>query len=117
MDETYTDPKSDRRKLLEIQLERKPGQFCVHERAAESGAPGTIWNYTRRDVCRGRDTGGATHKPLAKYLSEKIWASWGMGSDAKWQLESTNGMGWAGGGLAATLRDSAALVLLCRRME
>ncbi len=55
---------------------------------------------------------GATHKPLAKYLSEKIWAPWGMESDARWWVESPNGMGWGGGGLAATLRDFARIGLL-----
>src|SRR5882672_1416925 len=113
-DETYTDPKSDRRKLLEIQLERKPGTILPFMSALpKAGAPGTIWNYnTGETFVVGAILEGATHKPLAKYLSEKIWASWGMGSDAKWQLESTNGMGWAGGGLAATLRDFGRIGLL-----
>jgi CubicO group peptidase (beta-lactamase class C family) len=112
--ETYTDPKSDRRKLLEIQLQQRPGTILSFMSALpRAGAPGTIWNYnTGETFVVGAVLEGATHKPLADYLSEKIWAPWGMESEAKWQLESANGMGWAGGGLAATLRDFARIGLL-----
>jgi CubicO group peptidase (beta-lactamase class C family) len=113
-DETYTDPKSDRRKLLEIQLQQRPGTILPFMNALpRAGAPGTIWNYnTGETFIVGAVLEGATHKPLAQYLSEKIWAPWGMESEAKWQLESHDGMGWAGGGLMATLRDFARLGLL-----
>jgi len=113
-DETYTDPSSDRRKLLEIQLQQKPGTILPFMSAlSKAGSPGTIWNYnTGETFVVGAVLEGATHKPLAKYLSEKIWVPWGMESEAKWQLESPNGMGWAGGGLLATLRDFAKLGLL-----
>jgi CubicO group peptidase (beta-lactamase class C family) len=113
-DETYTDSKSDRRKLLEIQLQQKPGAVLAFMSSLpKAGAPGTIWNYnTGETFLAGAVVEGATHKPLAQYLSEKIWKPWGMESDAKWQLESTNGAGWGGGGLAATLRDFARIGLL-----
>jgi CubicO group peptidase (beta-lactamase class C family) len=113
-DETYTDPKSDRRKLLEIQLAQKPGSILAFINSLpKAGAPGTIWNYnTGETFVVGAVLEGATHKPLAQYLSEKIWKPWGMESDAKWQLESPNGMGWAGGGLIATLRDFGRFGLL-----
>jgi len=112
--ETYTDPKSDRRKLLEIQLQQQPGTILPFMSALpRAGVPGTIWNYnTGETFIVGAVLEGAAHKPLADYLSEKIWAPWGMESEAKWQLESPNGMGWAGGGLAATLRDFARIGLL-----
>ena len=113
-DETYTDPKSDRRKMLEIQLQQKPGTILAFMSSlAKAGVPGTIWNYnTGETFVVGAVIEGATHKPLAQYLSEKIWQPWGMESDAKWQLESPNGMGFAGGGLLATLRDFARIGLL-----
>jgi len=113
-DETYTDPKSDRRKLLEVQLQQKPGTILAFMSALpRAGAPGTIWNYnTGETFVVGAVLEGATHKPLAKYLSEKIWAPWGMEFGAKWQLESPDGMGWAGSGLLATLRDFGRLGLL-----
>jgi CubicO group peptidase (beta-lactamase class C family) len=113
-DETYTDPKSDRRKLLEIQLQTKPGTILPFLSALpRAGAPGTIWNYnTGETFVVGAVLEGATHKPLATYLSEKIWSRWGMENDAKWWLESPNGMGWGGGGLEATLRDFGRFGLL-----
>src|SRR5258706_10360492 len=104
-DETYTDPKSDRRAMLEIQLQQKPGSILAFMASLpKAGAPGTIWNYnTGETFVVGAVLEGATHRPLAQYLSEKIWKPWGMEADAKWQLESPNGAGFAGGGLAATL--------------
>jgi len=113
-DETYTDPKSDRRKMLELQLQQKPGSILAFMSSLpKAGAPGTIWNYnTGETFVVGAVIEGATHKPLAQYLSEKIWQPWGMESDAKWQLESPNGMGFAGGGLLATLRDFGRIGLL-----
>src|SRR5579859_351510 len=113
-DETYTDPKSDRRKLLEIQLKQKPGSILAFMASLpKGGAPGTIWNYnTGETFVVGAVLEGATHKPLAQYLSEKIWKPWGMEYDAKWQLESPNGAGFAGGGLSATLRDFGRMGLL-----
>jgi len=106
-DETYTDPKSDRRKVLELQLSGKPGVILPYMNALpRAGAPGTIWHYNTGDTfVVGAILEGATHKPLATYLSEKIWTPWGMEADAKWWLESPNGMGLGGGGLEATLRD------------
>jgi CubicO group peptidase (beta-lactamase class C family) len=112
--EGYTDPQSDRRKLLEIQLQEKPGTILPFMSALpRAGAPGTIWNYnTGETFVVGALLEGATHKPLAKYLSEMIWKPCGMESEAQWQLESPNGMGWAGGGLLATLRDFGRVGLL-----
>lgn len=112
--ETYTDPKSDRRRMLEIQLQQKPGTILPFMSSlTKAGAPGTIWNYnTGETFVVGAVLEGATHKPLAEYLSEKIWKPRGMESEAKWQLESPNGMGFAGGGLLATLRDFGRLGLL-----
>jgi len=112
--ETYTDPTSDRRKLLDIQLQEKPGTILQYMSGlSRAGAPGTIWNYnTGETFVVGAVLEGATHKPLAEYLSEKIWKPWGMESEAQWQLESPKGMGWAGGGLASTLRDFGRMGLL-----
>src|SRR6516165_10029909 len=112
--EAYTDPQSDRRKLLEIQLQEKPGTILPFMSGlGRAGAPGTIWNYnTGETFVVGAVLEGATHRPLADYLSEKIWKPWGMEFEAQWQLESPKGMGWAGGGLAATLRDFGRIGLL-----
>ena len=106
-DETYTDPRSDRRKLLELQLANKPGSIVGYMKALRrAGAPGTIWNYsTGESFLVGALLEGATHKPLATYLSETLWSRLGMERDATWWLESPGGMGLAGSGLGATLRD------------
>jgi CubicO group peptidase (beta-lactamase class C family) len=108
-DETYTDPKSDRRKLLELQLAQKPGAIVSYMNALpRAGAPGSLWNYsTGESFLVGALLEGATHKPLATYLSETLWSPLGMEQDATWWLESPGGMGLAGSGLGATLRDYA----------
>jgi CubicO group peptidase (beta-lactamase class C family) len=113
-DETYTDPKSDRRKLLDIQLTQKPGSVLAFMNGLQrAGAPGTIWNYnTGETAVVGAVLEGATRKPLGEYVSEKIWKPWGMESDAEWWLESPNGMAWGGSGLEARLRDFARIGLL-----
>ncbi len=106
-DETYTDPKSDRRMLLELQLAQKPGAIVSYMNALpRTSAPGAIWHYsTGESFLVGALIEGATHKPLATYLSETIWARLGMEQDATWWVEAPGGMGLAGSGLGATLRD------------
>jgi CubicO group peptidase (beta-lactamase class C family) len=108
-DETYTDPKSDRRKLLEAQLAQKPGAIIAYMNALQrAGAPGTIWNYsTGESFLIGALLERVTHKPLATYLSETLWSPLGMEKDATWWTESPGGMGLSGSGLGATLRDYA----------
>src|ERR1700690_1461635 len=45
--ETYTDPHSDRRKLLEKQLEQKPGSIVAYMNTlSKGGPPGSVWNYS-----------------------------------------------------------------------
>src|SRR5713226_534500 len=106
-DETYTDPKSDRRKLLDLQLAQKPGAIIAYMNALQrAGAPGSIWNYsTGESFLVGALIEGATHKPLATYLSETLWSKLGMEQDATWWVEAPGGMGLAGSGLGASLRD------------
>jgi CubicO group peptidase (beta-lactamase class C family) len=53
----------------------------------------------------------AVGRPVAQYLSERIWAKFGMESDATWWLESPNGLEVGGSGLSATLRDYGRLGL------
>jgi CubicO group peptidase (beta-lactamase class C family) len=47
----------------------------------------------------------AVKRPLSEYLSEKIWANFGMERDATWWVESPNGLEAGGSGLSPTLRD------------
>jgi len=107
--ETYTDPASDRRKVLELQIQRKPGSLLRYMHDLKRAAPpGTRWHYdTGETNVVGAVIEGATHRRLADYLHEKIWAPWGMESEARWWTESPGGMGIGGSGLSATLRDFA----------
>src|SRR5262249_11858483 len=84
--EAYTDPKSDRRKLLEKQLEQKPGSIVAYMNTlSRAGAPGSIWNYsTGESFLVGAVIEGATKKSLATYLSETFWQPLGMEKDATW---------------------------------
>jgi hypothetical protein len=107
--ETYTDPKSDRRAMLEAQISQKPGAIldlmATLDRAAE---PGTRWNYSTGETSVvGALVNAATGKHVADYLSEKIWIPAGMESDASWWLDSPDGQEIGGSGLSATLRDYA----------
>ena len=105
--ETYTDPTSDRRRMLEAQINQKPGAIldlmASLPRAAE---PGSVWNYSTGETqVAGALVQAATGKPVAEYLSEKIWAKLGMQADASWWLESPDGLEIGGSGLSATMRD------------
>jgi CubicO group peptidase (beta-lactamase class C family) len=116
-DETYTDPRSDRRKLLDIQLQEKPGAILEYMNARQRvGPPGSVFNYsTGESFVVGALLEAATHKTLATYLSETLWSRLGMEQDATWWVESPGGMGLAGSGLGATLRDYGRLGLLVQQ--
>ena len=113
-DETYTDPKSDRRKVLDLQIAGKPGEILRYMGSLpRAAAPGTVWNYsTGETFVLGAIVAGATHKPLTDYLSEKIWAPAGMEQDATWWVDGPHGLAWAGSGLGATLRDYGRFALI-----
>ena len=67
--------------------------------------PGTKWVYkTSETNLVGVLVAEATGKPLAEYLSEKIWRAYGMERDAEWMIDD---VGHEQGGccLAMTLRD------------
>ncbi len=106
-DETYTDPNSDRRKMLEVQINGKPGDLLRYMGSLpRAAAPGTVWNYsTGETFVIGAVLEGATHRPLSEYLEQKIWSRAGMEHDATWWTDGPNGMVWAGSGIGATLRD------------
>lgn len=107
--ETYTDPTSDRRRMLDAQINQQPGEIldlmAALPRAAE---PGTRWNYSTGEThVAGALVRAATGMPVADYLSAKIWSKAGMEADATWWLESPGGLEVGGSGLSATLRDYA----------
>lgn len=105
--EAYTDPSSDRRQMLELQLQQRPGallQFMATRPRAIN--PGTRWNYnTGETYVLGALVRAAVKRPLSQYLSEKIWSPFGMEQPATWWTESPGGVEFGGSGFAATLRD------------
>ncbi len=107
--ETYTDPRSDRRRLLEAQIAQQPGALLAVMRSLPRAAPpGTVNNYSTGETqVAGIVLHAAIHRSLADYLSERIWARFGMEDDATWWLDSPDGMEIAGSGFSARLRDYA----------
>lgn len=105
--ETYTDPKSDRRRMLEVQNAQTPGGVLdLMAKLPRAAEPGTRWNYSTGEThVAGALVRAAVGKPVAQYLSERIWGNFGMESDATWWLESPDGLEVGGSGLSATLRD------------
>ncbi|KUM53473.1 serine hydrolase domain-containing protein [Rheinheimera sp. EpRS3] len=107
--ETYTDPTSDRRRMLEAQISQQPGAILdLMASLPRAAAPGTVWNYSTGETqLAGALVQAATGKPVAEYLSEKIWSKLGMEADANWWLQSPDGLEIGGSGLSATLSDYA----------
>ena len=108
-DESYWDTKSDVSQISVTLAAQKPGGVVNYmRRLPRAAAPGSVFNYsTGETYLVGPVIEGATHKPLATFLSESLWSQLGMESDATWWLESPGGMGLAGAGIGATLRDYA----------
>lgn len=114
--ETYTDPGSDRRRLLARQRTLSPGVVLRYVRGLKrAAAPGMRWNYsTGESYVLGAVVEGAVGKPLAEYLTQTIWARAGMERDATWWVESPQGAGSGGSGIGATLRDYGRLALIAQ---
>lgn len=108
-DDTHTDPNSERRRMLDLQIAQQPNailRFVANQ--PRVAAPGTVWNYSTGEThVVGALVRAAVGRWVSDYLSEKIWAPFGMESDATWWLESPQGLEVAGSGISATLRDYA----------
>ena len=69
--------------------------------------PGSRWNYSTGETnLVGVLVSRATGRPPARYLSEKIWSTYGMAHDASWLLGST-GHEMSGCCIQAATRDFA----------
>ena len=103
--EDYSDPKSD---VAQLFLPSPPGvdrTLVYMSSRPREATPGTRWNYNTGETnLIGRIVAAAIHKPLAGYLSEKIWRPFGMETNAVWL---TDELGQETGGccLSITLRD------------
>jgi CubicO group peptidase (beta-lactamase class C family) len=109
--EEYTDPHSDRRRMLDLQISLERGVIMSFMASLPRIAqPGTCWNYSTGEThVAGALVHSATGKWLSDYLSERLWSRLGMDEDATWWLEAPGGLEVAGSGIRATLRDYARL--------
>ncbi len=105
--ERYTDSTSDRRRLLEAQISQVPGSALDIMRSLPRAAPpGTVHNYSTGETqVLAEVLRSAVGRPLAEYLSERIWRPAGMEAEALWWLDSPDGTEIGGSGISATLRD------------
>lgn len=106
--EDYEDPKSDVARFNEHQAEDGLDVTVSYMRKLGREAPaGEKWVYkTGETNLIGVLVSEATGKPLAEYLSEKVWAPFGMEQDATWLLGST-GREISGCCIQAATRDMA----------
>jgi CubicO group peptidase (beta-lactamase class C family) len=105
-DETYTDPRSERRRFLDLQLAGEPGSLLAMMAGLDRASGGRSFNSSPGETfLAGAALAAALGRPLAAYLSATLWAPAGMEADATWWLESPGGSAIGGSGLSATLRD------------
>jgi len=111
--ETYTDPTSDRRRLLEAQIAQEPGgALAIMGGLPRAAEPGTVNTYNTGETQVAAEVlRSALGRPIADYLHDRIWEPFGMEADATWWLESPGGTEIGGSGFAATLRDYGRLGL------
>jgi CubicO group peptidase (beta-lactamase class C family) len=107
--EEYVNPRSERRQLLDRQLEFGHRAVVAHMSGLDRLTPaGAAWAYnTGESYLVAALLENATGRSLTDYLSEKIWSRMGMEQDATWWLDSPGGMVVSGSGMGATLRDYA----------
>jgi CubicO group peptidase (beta-lactamase class C family) len=106
--EDYADPTSDVATFNKHQPEEGVDALVSYMRRLPRAAPaGTRWNYSTGETnLVGILVSQAVKKPLATYLSEKIWAPAGMEQQATWLLSKT-GQEISGCCIQAAARDYA----------
>jgi CubicO group peptidase (beta-lactamase class C family) len=106
--ENYADPDSDVARFNNHQPEPEVEALVSYLRRLPREAPaGTRWNYSTGETnLVGILVSQATKRPLADYLSEKIWVPAGMEQRATWVLSKT-GQEISGCCLQAATRDFA----------
>ncbi len=106
--EDYADPNSDVARFNNHQPEAGVDALVSYMRRLPREVPaGTRWLYSTGETnLVGLLVGEATKKPLATYLSEKIWAPAGMEQPATWLLNRT-GKEIGGCCIQAATRDFA----------
>ena len=106
--ENYGDPNSDVARFNNHKPEAGVDALVSYMRKLPAEAPpGTRWNYSTGETnLVGILVSQATKKPLAEYLSEKIWVPVGMEQQATWLLSKT-GQEISGCCVQAATRDIA----------
>lgn len=106
--EDYDDPGSDVAKFDTLTAEPGKSAIATYMALLERAHPaGQVWNYSTGETnLIGVLVSCATGKPLADYLSEKIWKPYGMQQDATWLL-GTDGQEISGCCIQASVRDFA----------
>jgi CubicO group peptidase (beta-lactamase class C family) len=106
--EDYADPKSDVASFNNHKPEEGVDALVSYmRRLPRAVTPGTRWNYSTGETnLVGILVSQAVKKPLATYLSEKIWAPAGMEQQATWLLSKT-GQEISGCCIQAAARDYA----------
>ncbi|KDA02191.1 serine hydrolase domain-containing protein [Hyphomonas oceanitis] len=106
--EDYDDPNSD-----VAQFDKHPAETGKSATATymatlpRAHPPGEVWNYSTGETnLIGILVIRATGKPLAEYLSEKVWQPYGMQQDASWLL-GNDGYEISGCCIQAAVRDFA----------
>ena len=89
--EDYTDPASD---VARFNAHKPDGDMdatvSYMRTLGRAAPPGERWHYNTGETNMiGALVMAATGKPLADYMSEKIWRPFGMEADASWLLNST----------------------------
>jgi CubicO group peptidase (beta-lactamase class C family) len=105
--ENYSDPNSDVAKfaLGKPGPDGESGIVAYMAKLPREAKPGTKFSYkTGESDLVGILIEHATHKHLADYLSQKIWAPFGMERDANWMLD-LSGTEIGGCCVSMTLRD------------
>ncbi len=106
--EDYGDPQSDVARFNNHQPEEGVDSLVSYLRKLPRVAPpGTRWNYSTGETnLVGVLVARATGRPLATYLSDKIWVPAGMEQQATWLLSRT-GQEISGCCIQAATRDMA----------
>jgi len=105
--ETYDDPNSDLAKMARLQATDPDAIPHYLATLPREHPPGSTFHYNTAEThLAGFVLARAVGKPLATYLSEKIWRPYGMERDAIWMIDG-RGREAAGCCISMTLRDYA----------
>jgi len=109
--EDYADAKSDVAQMyMHACVDGQAHVLSYLKKQPRQWPAGTHWNYNTAETdLLGILVQRATRRSLAAYLSQAIWKSYGMASDAYWIKDECDGSDTGGSGLSATLGDYARL--------